>query len=49
MNELAQTETIETPPLAVWTTPAVTRLRAGAAENLSGNTVSDQALERIGS
>ena len=32
-----------------WTTPAVTHLRAGAAENQRGNTVNDIPLEMIGS
>ncbi len=40
---------VETPVRAEWTRPSVTRLHAGAAENRSGNTINDTALERIAS
>lgn len=40
---------MERPQRRTWTTPTVTHLRAGAAENTRGSTISDVPLEMIGS
>lgn len=51
VNEFAQIgpEAVLAPARAAWTTPSVTRLYAGAAEAMSGSSINDSALERIGS